>query len=137
MITAMRFLITLLVFSWAAFGQASPAGKWISVLKFFDEPNYGRLELAVTGTRLTGKLDDNAFEGTFQNGRIEGSFKLNPRTTVEVQGILRGDCIEGIGHVAEKKIDLKWRRRANRRGTRAARCISSSRPSSIIYSRTG
>ena len=69
MITAMRFLITLLVFSWAAFGQASPAGKWISVLKFFDEPNYGRLELAVSGTKLTGKLDDNAFEGTFQNGR--------------------------------------------------------------------
>lgn len=108
MITAMRFLITLLVFSWAAFGQASPAGKWISVLKFFDEPNYGRLELALSGTRLTGKLGDNAFEGTFQNGRIEGSFKLNPRTTVEVQGMLRGDRIEGTGRVADQKIDLKW-----------------------------
>lgn len=108
MITAMRFLITLLVFSWAVFGQASPAGRWISVLKFFDEPNYGRLELAVSGTRLTGKLDENAFEGTFQNGRIEGSFKLNPRTTVEVQGILQGDRIEGTGHVADQKIDLKW-----------------------------
>ena len=108
MIAAMRSLITLLVFSWAAFGQASPAGKWISVLKFFDEPNYGRLELALSGTRLTGKLGDSAFEGTFQNGRIEGNFQLNPRTTVEVQGMLHGDRIEGTGQVADQKIDLKW-----------------------------
>jgi acetamidase/formamidase len=104
----MRSLITLLLVSWAAYGQASPAGKWISVLKFFDEPNYDRLELTLSGTKLTGKLGDNAFDGTFQNGRIEGTVKLNPRTTVELQGTLRNERIEGTGHFVEQKIDLKW-----------------------------
>jgi hypothetical protein len=41
----MRCGVTLLLFSLVAFGQnsASPAGKWISILKFFDQPNYQRL----------------------------------------------------------------------------------------------
>jgi amidase len=96
------------MFSWAVFGQTSPVGKWISNLKFFDEPRYNRLQLELNGTKLTGKLDNNAFEGTFENGRIEGSVKLDPQTTVRLQGALRGDRIEGAGTVVEHKMELKW-----------------------------
>jgi len=98
----------MLLLSGVTFGQTSPAGKWISNLKFFDEPNYSRLQLELNGTRLTGKLGPDPFEGTFQNGRIEGMVKPNPQTTIQVQGTLRGDRIEGTGTIVERKIDLKW-----------------------------
>jgi hypothetical protein len=75
----MRCWSTLLLFSWAAFGQASPAGKWISMLEFFDEPNYSHLQLELNGTTLTGELGKDPFEGTFQNGQVEGTVKPNPR----------------------------------------------------------
>jgi amidase len=104
----MRSCITLLLFSWAVFGQTSPAGKWISILKFFDEPNYSHLQLELNGTKLTGKLGNDAFEGTFQNGRIEGTVKPNPQRTIQLQGTIRDDHIEGTGTVVEQKIDLKW-----------------------------
>ena len=104
----MRSTITLLLFSWAVLAQTSPAGKWISNLKFFDEPRYQRLEFELNGNKLTGKLGNDPFDGTFQNGRIEGTVKLNPQTTVQLQGTLRGDRIEGTGRVVEPKIDLTW-----------------------------
>jgi amidase len=107
-IAGMRSWITLLLFSWSAFGQTSPTGKWISVLKFFDEPNYGHLQLERNGTALTGKLGNDPFEGTFQNGQIDGTVKPNPRTTIRLHGTLRNDRIEGTGTVVEQKIDLKW-----------------------------
>ena len=110
--SGMRFLATLLLFSLAAFGQnaSSPAGKWISILKFFDEPNYGHLQLELEGTKLTGKLGNDAFEGTFENGRIEGTVKPNPRTTIQVQGNLLNGRIEGTGRIIEEEenIDLTW-----------------------------
>ena len=104
----MRPCITLFLFSWAAFGQTSPAGKWISNLTFFDEPRYNRLQLELNGTTLTGKLGNDAFEGTFQNGRIEGTVKPNPGTTIQLHGAIVGDRIEGTGTVVEQRIDLKW-----------------------------
>lgn len=51
------------------------------MLEFFDEPNYGRLQLERNGARLAGKLGDDPFEGTFQNGQIEGTVKPTPGTT--------------------------------------------------------
>lgn len=104
----MRFSVGLLLFSCAVFAQESPAGKWISVLKFFDEPNYGRLQLELNGTKLTGKLGNDPFEGTFQNGLIEGTVKPNPRTTIQLHGTVQNGRIEGTGRVVEQKIDLKW-----------------------------
>ena len=106
----MRYRTTLLLLSFAAFGQnaSPPAGKWISVLKFFDQPNYGRLQLELDGTKLTGKLGNDPFEGTFENGRIEGTVKPNPRTTFELHGTLHDGRIEGTGRIVEQNIDLTW-----------------------------
>jgi len=38
-------------------------------------------QLELNGARLAGKLGKDPFEGTFQNGQIEGTVKLNPGTT--------------------------------------------------------
>jgi hypothetical protein len=100
----MRCWITLLLFSCAAFGQTTPAGRSVSVLKFFDEPNCGHLQLELNGTALTGKLGNDPFEGTFQNGQIEGTVKPNPRTTVQLDGTLQNDRIEGTGRLVEQKL---------------------------------
>lgn len=35
----------------------------------------------LNGARLAGKLGNDPFEGTFQNGQIEGTVKPNPGTT--------------------------------------------------------
>src|SRR5262245_33800073 len=82
-----------LLFASIMFAQdaSSPAGNWISNLKFFQENNYQRLQLNLTGSKLTGKLGNNAFEGTYENGRIEGTVKPNPQTTIKLQGMLIGD----------------------------------------------
>jgi hypothetical protein len=77
----MRSGMTLLLFSSVVFAQTSPAGKRISMLEFFDEPNYGRLQLELNGARLAGSLGNDPFEVTFQNGQIEGTVKPNPGTT--------------------------------------------------------
>jgi acetamidase/formamidase len=99
-------------------GTTSPSGKWISDLKFFQDHNYQRMELSVSGTRLLGKLGNNDFEGTFENGRIEGTVKPNPQTTIKLQGILQGDRIEGTATIVEQKVDLVWDvRRAPAAGT--------------------
>ena len=104
----MRSCITLFLFSWSVFGQTSPAGKWVSNLKFFEEPRYSHLQLELNGATLTGKLGNDALEGTFQNDRIEATVKPNPGTTIQLHGTLAGDRIEGTGQVVEQKIDLKW-----------------------------
>jgi acetamidase/formamidase len=104
----MRFYIGLLLSSCAVFAQESPAGNWISILKFFDEPNYGRLQLELNETKLTGKLGNDPLEGTFQNGQIEGTVKPNPRTTIQLHGTVQNARIEGTGRVVEQKIDLQW-----------------------------
>src|SRR5204862_6911209 len=92
-----RRLALLLLFSLVAFGQtaSSPAGTWLSTLRNFDEPLYFRLQLALDGTKLTGKLGgdifEGAFEGTFQNGQIEGEVKPNPGLTIQFRGTLLAD----------------------------------------------
>jgi hypothetical protein len=81
----MRICSTVLLFSVVALAQtpATPAGKWISILRFFNDPNYGRLELALTGTRLTGKLANDSFEGTFADGgsKVSSSRTLEQRSS--------------------------------------------------------
>ncbi|HKD09498.1 MAG TPA: acetamidase/formamidase family protein [Bryobacteraceae bacterium] len=104
----MRTGITFFVFACAAFGQTSPAGKWISVLKFFGDPDYDHLQLELNGTKLTGKLGKDVFDGTFTNGQIEGTVKPNPGTTIQLSGTLRNGRIEGKGTLVEEKIDLTW-----------------------------
>lgn len=104
----MRTGMALLLFAYTAFGQTSPAGKWISVLTYFDEPDYDHLQWELSGTKLTGKLGNDVFEGSFTNGQIEGTVKPNPRTTIQLQGTLRNGRIEGKGTIVEEKIDLKW-----------------------------
>lgn len=106
----MRRGIFLFLLACAASAQeaASPAGKWISTLKFFQENNYQRLELSLDGTKLSGKLGNNNFEGVFQDGRIEGTVKPNPQQTIKLQGLLKGDRIGGSATMVEAKIDLQW-----------------------------
>jgi hypothetical protein len=59
-------LLCLATMARAQTASSSPAGKWVSNLKFFEENNYERMELNLGGTRLTGKIGDHVFEGTFQ-----------------------------------------------------------------------
>jgi len=104
-------LALLLSLSLTAFGQtaSSPSGKWISILRFFDEPSYSRLQFELDGTKLTGKLGNDVFEGTFQNGQIAGAVKPNPGRTIQLRGTVVADGrIEGTGMLMEQKIELKW-----------------------------
>ncbi len=99
----MRYALALLALSLSALAQTiapSPAGKWISNLKYFDEDNYGRLELALEGTKLTGKLGKDAIDGTFQNGWIEAVVKPNPQRTIQ----LKGRCGIGVGHTSSSSL---------------------------------
>jgi amidase len=110
-LSSMRFAIALLCLAAAAAAQTaslSPAGKWVSNLKFFEEDDYDRMELNLSGTTLTGKLGSDVFSGTFQNGRIEGTVKPNPQRTIQLRGRLDGDRIEGTAIMVEDKLDLKW-----------------------------
>jgi amidase len=102
--------VLLLVFCCLTWAQSvvSPGGRWVSNLKFFDEDNYDRLQVEVNGTKLTGKLGDDALEGTFQNGRVEGTVKTSYKETIKLAGVLSGDRIEGTGFVVEEKLDFKW-----------------------------
>ncbi len=104
-------LLLLLVATSSAQNPSSPAGKWVSNLKFFEENNYDRMDLTLSGTKLTGKLGDDAFEGVFENGRVEGTVKPNPRTTIQLRGRVDGDRIDGTGTIVESKLELKWEAR--------------------------
>jgi amidase len=101
--TLMVFLCCLL----SAQKASSPAGKWVSDLKYFENDNYDRLLLQLNGNKLTGKLGNDQFEGTFQNSRIEGTVKQGPRV-IKFTGVLTSDRIEGTATLADEKIDLKW-----------------------------
>ncbi|HEY3937127.1 MAG TPA: acetamidase/formamidase family protein [Bryobacteraceae bacterium] len=87
---------------------SSPTGNWVSNLKYFENNNYERLHLELNGTKLTGKLGGNPFEGIFQNGRIEGTVKSGPHDTTKLTGVLKGDRIEGAATFVEDKVDMKW-----------------------------
>lgn len=110
----MRYALVVLLVSTVAQAQSaasSPAGKWVSNLKYFEEDNFDRMELNLSGTKLTGKLGDDKFEGVFQNGRIEGTVKPDPETTIQLQGRFEGDRIEGTGTMSERKLEFKWEAR--------------------------
>jgi amidase len=112
----MRHTLALLCLSVSAFSQTpapSPVGKWVSNLKYFDQDGYNRLELTLEGTKLTGKLGNNAIDGTFQNGRIEATVNPNPRTTIQLEGRLEGDRIIGTAKAREdgNNADLTWEAR--------------------------
>ena len=109
----LRALLLLCLYATASAQSASssPEGKWISNLKFFEENNYDRLELHLEGTKLTGKLGDNAFDGVYQDGRIAGTVKQNPRSTIQLQGRLDRDSIDGSATMVGNKLEFKWEAR--------------------------
>src|ERR1051326_917005 len=106
---AMRIRALLFLLACAAYAQnsSSPAGKWIFNLKYVGENNYERLQLDLNGNALTGKMGNNPFEGTFRNGRIEGTVKTQGQT-FQLEGTLAGDRMQGTATVVEMKVDLKW-----------------------------
>jgi hypothetical protein len=69
--------------------------------KFFQENNYQRLELNVNGTAVTGKLGNNPFEGTYENGRIEGTVQPNAQTIIKFRGTLFAERIEGTATIPD------------------------------------
>ena len=99
------FLLCCLVSAQTA---SSPAGNWISDLKYFENDNYDRMELELNGNKLTGNLGNKTFEGTFQNGRIEGTVAQGPHGSIKCVGVLKGDRIEGTATVTDDNVDLKW-----------------------------
>jgi len=115
----MRHALALVCLCASALAQTSPAGKWISNLKYFDQDNYDRLEFQLDGTKLTGKLGGDALEGTFQNGHIEAVAKPNSRTTIQLEGRLDGDRIAGTAKQTNdgNSVDLQWE--ARRESSRA------------------
>jgi acetamidase/formamidase len=76
---------------------------------------YFRLDLERDQNRLTGKLDGEAFEGIlegiFEDDRLTGIVKPHPGMTIQLQGTLLDDYIEGAGTVLEDKLALKWEAR--------------------------
>ncbi len=105
----MRHAYALLCLAALASAQStsSPEGTWVSNLKLAEDNNYGRMELNLNGTKLTGKFGDNSFEGVFQNGRIEGTVKLNQGPTFHLQGSVEGDRIEEQGHPCREQAGIQ------------------------------
>jgi amidase len=89
-------------------GAQTPAGKWISNLKYFDEDNFARMELAVNGTKLTGKFGGDAFEGTLLNGAINAMVRANEHETLQLKGRFTGDRITGSAIILEWKAEFQW-----------------------------
>ena len=77
-------------------------------MKLFDERLYARLRLDISGSKITGKLGDDNFEGTLNEGRIDGTAKLNGQRMIHFQGTLAKDKIEGTAQIAGQPNELKW-----------------------------
>jgi amidase len=109
MIVFMRHALALLCLAAVLQAQnASPAGKWVSDMKFFGNHNYAHLELALAGNKLTGKLGNDIFEGTFENGLIEGTVAEGPQQTLRFSGRLEGDRIAGTATFLQNNQELTW-----------------------------
>jgi amidase len=104
----MRHVLALFCLALPAIAQ-SPAGKWTSDLKYFDQDRYERLEINVSGDKLTGKLGSQALDGTFHDGLLEVTVHPN-HGTLQIKGRLEGDRITGTGVATdgEQRADLKW-----------------------------
>jgi len=113
---SMRFAQILCCLAITASAQIgpSPEGNWTSNLKFFENNNYDRLELHLAGTKLTGKLSGDVFEGTFQNGKLEGVVK-----SLHLQGHLSGNRIEGTATNVKYNEQYKWEATRNSPATKA------------------
>jgi amidase len=105
----MRNALALILVCLPALAQ-SPAGKWMSNTKWFDQDRYNRLELALEGEKLTGTLGRDSISGTFRNGAIDLSGKMGDGATLELHGRLDGNRIAGSGSAAsgERKVELTW-----------------------------
>ena len=98
---ALLFLVTL--------AQAqTPAGRWISDYKYFDQDNYARMELELNGDKLTGKVGGEALEGTFVNGNIDATVRANPKKTYKLQAHFDGERITGTAIILEWRAEYKW-----------------------------
>jgi acetamidase/formamidase len=108
----MRYAIALLFVCLPALAQ-TPAGKWISTTRWFDQDRYRRLELKVDGETLTGKVGGDAITGTFRNGTIDATIKPNPDSVLELHGRLEGDRIVGTAKATEGEFhaDMTWEAR--------------------------
>jgi acetamidase/formamidase len=106
----MRIHIFLLLSGALLHGQtpASPAGEWVSHVKYFEETDYDHVQLELNGAKLTGKFGDKDFTGTYQNGHIEGTVKLNPEETYVLHGTLEGDRIQGTAQLTGENIEMQW-----------------------------
>jgi acetamidase/formamidase len=109
--------LCLLTASWSQNTSSTPAGKWISNLKFFDNNNYDRMELALSGDKITGKLGNNTLNGEFHSGQIEATVN-DPQGNIKLSGHLDGDRIQGAATFERDKVELKWE--AQREVPRAA-----------------
>ncbi len=105
----MRYALALLALCLPALAQ-SPAGKWISDTRWFDQDRYSRLELALDGETLSGKLGRQTITGTFRGGAIEVSVHQGDGSTLELHGRLEGDRITGTGKatMGSQSVDLTW-----------------------------
>jgi acetamidase/formamidase len=103
----MRRLTMLLCALALSLPAQTPAGRWISNFKFFDNNSYRRMELKLTGSTLSGSIGREAFEGTFRDGQIEGILKRGDGSTISIQGRLAGDRIEGTVHL-RRDFDYRW-----------------------------
>jgi acetamidase/formamidase len=109
MIVFMRYTLTLLCLSAVLQAQnGSPAGKWVSDMKFFGNDNYAHLELTLAGNKLTGKLGNDIFEGTFDSGLIEATVASGPQATIRFHGRLQGDRIAGTATFLQNNQELTW-----------------------------
>lgn len=108
----MRTALAALFLCLSALAQ-SPAGKWISDTKWFDQDRYQRLELALEGEQLTGKLGNEKLTGTFHNGAIDIAIHAGDNFSEELHGRLEGDQITGSGRAIQggQQADLTWQAR--------------------------
>jgi acetamidase/formamidase len=108
----MRYAIALLSVCLPALAQ-TPAGKWMSTTRWFDQDRYRRMELTVDGEKLTGKVGGDTITGTFRNGAIDATIKPNANSVLELHGRLEGDRIVGTAKATEGEFhaDMTWEAR--------------------------
>ncbi len=121
----MRTALALLCLFLPALAQ-TPAGKWSSDTKWFDQDRYQRLELIVDGDQLTGTLGSSKLTGTFRAGTIDIAIKEGKDFAEELHGRLEGDRIVGTGKVTqgEQRADLTWEARRVPATTAAPRALT-------------
>lgn len=118
----MRYALALLFVCLPALAQ-SPAGKWMSNTRWFDNDRYQRLELTLDGDKLTGKLGRDSLSGTFRGGAIDITLKPDKDSSLELHGRLEGDRITGAGKATqgEFRAELTWEARRLPESTAAPR----------------